>query len=155
MRPPLRNALTWLAMAALLGCAALTGVEHDARAARAIAYYRQSLARRPSWPYAWADLAEALARFGQTGEAFQQAFAQALRSGPWEQDVQLTIAKAGFRAFKQLSRENRAAFARAIQHAASAQAQALLPIAREADSLWLVCVLAAEQPAVKRACQAR
>lgn len=125
----------------------------EARARRAMDYLRASLQRRPAWPYAWAELAEVMARFGQTGDDFQQAFARALETGPWEQDVQLSLAQAGFMAFKQLSQKNRAALARILQRAARGPAvHELIRLADQADSLWILCVLASDQPPVKRAC---
>lgn len=131
---------------------ALIAPRAESRGAQALQYYRDSLARRPAWPYAWADLAVAKARFGQIDAEFQQAFARALETGPWEPEVQLNIARAGFLAFKRLSRANRAALARTIQRMSSRQLPELVRIAEESDSLWIVCTLRGDQPVVQRAC---
>ncbi len=131
---------------------ALIGQAREERSDQALRYYRASLSRRPTWPYAWAELAAAKARFGQIDAEFQRAFARALETGPWEPEVQLNIARAGFLAFRQLNRANRAALARTIQRMSSRQLPELVRIARESGSLWIVCALRGDQPIVQRAC---
>jgi hypothetical protein len=132
---------------------ALIGEAREERSDQAFRYYRASLSRRPTWPYAWADLAAAKARFGQIDAEFQRAFARALETGPWEPEVQLNIARAGFLAFRQLDRANRAALARTIQNMSSRQLPELVRIARETGSLWIVCAIRGDQPEVQRACR--
>ncbi len=132
---------------------ALIGEAREERSERALRYYRASLSRRPAWPYAWADLAAAKARFGQIDAEFQRAFARALETGPWEPEVQLNIARAGFLAFKQLDRANRAALTRTLQRVSPRQLPELILIARESDSLWILCTLRGDQRVVQRACR--
>ncbi|RLA46831.1 MAG: hypothetical protein DRR06_04065 [Gammaproteobacteria bacterium] len=61
----------------------------------AVLLYRQSLMRRPGWPYTWARLALAKAYSAEFDEIFIEAIDKAVKLGPWEPTVHLILAEAG------------------------------------------------------------
>jgi len=69
---------------------------------RALGYYRQSLALRPSWPYAWADLALVKITQARLDAEFAFAMQRALTLGPWQTSVQASIAAGGLSVWDQL-----------------------------------------------------
>lgn len=73
-------------------------------ASRAIAgeYYREAIARRPSWGYVWAHYAENLLLQGHAGDEFQTALRKAIALAPWEPGVQRKVAWMGMAAWDSL-----------------------------------------------------
>ncbi len=123
-----------------------------AKREQALAYYRASLSKRPTWPYAWSDLAGAKSRFGQLDDEFQQAFSRALALGAWEPMVQMDIGRIGFANWKALSTRNRQLLVQNIRNAISIQPGKMIAMSREFNLLWTVCSLDDQHPAVRRAC---
>lgn len=64
---------------------------------------RAAVQARPTWPYAWAALAEAKLNLLEFDDEFHQALANALRYGPYRADIQRRVAAVGFIAWPQLS----------------------------------------------------
>ena len=62
---------------------------------RALDYYRQGLALRPAWPYAWADVAALKITQQRIDAEFALAMQSALTLGPWQSSVQASIASGG------------------------------------------------------------
>ena len=67
----------------------------------------QAIALRPRWPYSWANLALMKAYLSEWGSGFDEALSNAVRFGPWEQSVHLTVAHAGALSWKQLTSEQK------------------------------------------------
>ena len=64
--------------------------------ARSLDYFAEAVVRRPSSPYAWANLAWAKYQAGQIDRVLMTALAQAARLGPWEKEVQFVVVDLGF-----------------------------------------------------------
>ena len=69
--------------------------EAKADRGEALAYYRQSVALRPGWPYGWIDLALVKYRLGELDQEFYDALNTADELGPWEPGVQRVIIDIG------------------------------------------------------------
>jgi len=119
-------------------------------AAQALDYYRQSLARRPGSPYAWANVALMKGRVGDLDEEFHAALKNADALGPWEPDVQIAVADAGLSNWAQLGEESRAAVRASASRALQWQDQKLFALARRVGRLDVVCAL----PGVVKSSQA-
>ena len=62
---------------------------------RALGFYRQALALRPAWPYAWVDIAGLKIAQQRLDAEYLHAVQQALTLGPWQTKVQASIAFGG------------------------------------------------------------
>lgn len=89
------------------------------KAARAA--QQAAVAARPTWPYAWAALAEAKLNLLEFDAEFHHALDQALHYGPTRSDINRRVAEVGFIAWPQLSANQRD---QTIRAAARAIAQA-------------------------------
>lgn len=69
-----------------------TSSESRARAAR---YYEETLVKRPSWGFAWAQYAENRLLSGTPDHQFVAALEMAIRLAPWEPGVQRKVAWMG------------------------------------------------------------
>ena len=69
---------------------------------RALGYYRQALALRPAWPYAWADVALLKITQQRIDAEFAHALQRALTLGPWQTSVQASIAAGGLAVWDKL-----------------------------------------------------
>lgn len=76
--------------------------ESSADLDRALGYYRQSLALRPAWPYAWADVALLKITQKRLDAEFALAMQHALTLGPWQTVVQASIAGGGLSVWDKL-----------------------------------------------------
>ena|ERR1700687_5170630 len=91
------------------------GVLHALRSERhdyipqAFQYFMRALELRPSSPYTWANLAEALYRDGRTDQTFEYALRRAAMLGPYEPEVQRTLADYGLAVWSEAAPETRAA----------------------------------------------
>lgn len=68
----------------------------------ALGYYRQTLALRPAWPYAWTDIALLKIRQQRLDAEFALALRRALTLGPWQTLVQAEIAGGSLAVWDQL-----------------------------------------------------
>ena len=69
---------------------------------RALGLYRQSLALRPAWPYAWTDVALLKLSMKNVDAEFGLALQRALELGPWQSIVQASIASGGLAVWDKL-----------------------------------------------------
>jgi len=76
----------------LIGIIEVRTSVNSGQLARARDYYSQALAVRPTSPYTWANLVEVMYRTGDTGRSFEAALLNAARLGPFEPEVQRTVA---------------------------------------------------------------
>jgi hypothetical protein len=110
-------------------------------AAQALDYYRQSLARRPGSPYAWANVALMKGRIGDLDGEFHAALRNADALGPWEPEAQLAVVDAGLSNWARLGEESRSAVRASAARALQWQDQKLFALARRAGRLDIVCAL--------------
>lgn len=75
--------------------------------ARAAEYYRQALALRPGWGFAWASLARAKMHDPDLDDEFYTALDRATIFGPWEPRVQDTVAWIGMTVWRKLEESQR------------------------------------------------
>jgi len=106
---------------------------------QALDYHRQNLRLRPGLPYTWASLALVKARLGEPDREFETALRNAARLGPWEPEVQLALAEAGFRHWPSLAPETRTAMRANAGRALRWQDAKIFDIARRAGRLDLLC----------------
>jgi hypothetical protein len=69
---------------------------------RALEYYWQSLALRPFWPYAWANIVGHKISQERIDAEFGYAIQRALVLGPWQTSVQASIAGGGLAVWDKL-----------------------------------------------------
>lgn len=119
------------------------GATHAAPSRQAALHaYRAATAARPTWPYAWAALADIKLRLLQFDTEFHHALAHAHTLAPWRPNINHRLAELGFAAWPQLD---------------TAQRQATLETARRAlpqlnasttATLFAQAAIAGQQPAL-------
>jgi hypothetical protein len=106
---------------------------------RAIASFTLALEQRPSSPFTWASLVEALYRKGDVGARFEQAIKQAAEMGPWEPEVQLTIADYGLAVWNEVSPSTRIQIERLVSNGMVRNAPELMQISLRRGRLGVAC----------------
>ncbi len=106
---------------------------------RALDYLRQSLARRPTSPYTWANIAVVKSRLGEFDEELFRAIANAARLGPWEPGVQFALADLGLGNWARLPRATQDIVQGAIGRGLKRQDQALFDLAAGHDRMSVMC----------------
>ncbi len=120
---------------------------------RALDHQRQAARLRPGLPYTWASIAVLKARLPEPDREFEAALRNAALLGPWEPQVQLAIAEAGFRHWDALAPETRAALGGNALRALQRQDGKLFEIARRTGKLNVLCALrGVERSPLARAC---
>ena len=120
---------------------------------QALAYQRQAARLRPGSPYTWANIALLKARLPEADREFESALRNAAMLGPWEPEVQIALADAGFRHWDALAPETRAALRANALRALRRQDAKLFDIARRAGRLDVLCaVRGVERSRLARAC---
>jgi len=104
-------------------------------------YLRRALARRPSSPYTWANLAIVHQQLGIFDGEFQAAILHAGHFGPWEPEVQLGLAYLAFTADRELSEPARAATRAAMANAVRRYDKPLFDLAAAHRGLALLCTV--------------
>jgi predicted Zn-dependent protease len=122
----------------ILGRLALFTRSEDA-ADEAIASFTRALQYRPGSPYSWANLAEALYRKGDTGLAFEQALRSAGETGPWEPQVQRTVAEYGLAVWNDVSSSTRYEIDRMVANGMARNASEILQISLRRGRLGVAC----------------
>lgn len=102
-------------------------------------HFGKSLAVRPTSPYTWANLAEAMYRMGDTGTQFSAAIGQAARMGPYEPEVQRAVANYGLATWDELSPEVQARVDRMIATGMRRNSLEMLRIAERRGRLAIAC----------------
>lgn len=123
----------------LLGVLALRRTDRPRYVEEALGHFRDALARRPTSPYTWGNVVEALYRSGDTGSAFEQALQRAIELGPREPEAQRTVANFGLAVWDDLSEPSRAAVRRAIAGGLERNPLETLQIAARRGRLALAC----------------
>jgi hypothetical protein len=108
---------------------ALTGMEADMLLARAESLYRETLARRPTWPYAAGALARVQLKRGRHGPGLERTLALAVRLGRFEPGLQRGLLATGFTAWPLLSVAERARLGPLIAAGLRLQPETVLALA--------------------------
>jgi tetratricopeptide (TPR) repeat protein len=120
---------------------------------RALDYQRQAARIRPGSPYTWANIALLKARLPEPDREFETALRNAALLGPWEPEVQLALADAGFRHWRVLAPETHAALRANALRALRRQDAKLFELARRTGRLDVLCtVRGIERSRLARAC---
>lgn len=83
----------------------------------ALRQYRQAVAKRPTWGFGWAHIAQQHQLLGSMGGAGLDALEKAARVSPWEARVQHKILWIGFSLWDELPAENRDTVRRTLERA--------------------------------------
>ena len=118
---------------------------------QALEYQREAIQRRPGSPYTWANIALLKAPLPELDGEFERALRNAARLGPWEPQVQIALAEAGFRHWDALAPETRAALRANTARALRWQDAKLFDLARRTGHLDVLCAI----PGVQRSPLAR
>lgn len=127
------------------------GQERSLMLSEAADYFRQAIRLRPSWPYFWANLAAAKADWGIFDQEFRQALRQAVKTGPWEGDIQMRMIRLGFVEQRNLDRRSRALIDETLRRALQIQSGRVLQLAREFGQMTYVCAWV-NDPRLERQC---
>lgn len=108
---------------------------------------------RPGSPYTWSNIALLNARLPEPGREFEAALRNAALLGPWEPDVQIALADAGFRHWGGLAPETRAVLRANAARALRRQDARLFDLARRTGRLDVLCAVpGVERSPLARAC---
>jgi hypothetical protein len=110
-------------------------------ARQALVYHREAARLRPSASHSWANIALLKARLPEPDAEFEAALRNAALLGPWEPDVQLAVAEAGFLHWASLAPGTRAAVRDTAARALSAQDEGLFALARRIGRLGVLCAM--------------
>ena len=119
----------------------------EAMPSRRAAYkhYKDSISIRPTWPYAWVNLALVKYRLGETDDEFYHALHKADELGPWEPGVQRVIADVGLHYWGSLSREERGfvlnIIDKSLHHAERNHSMDVLALTKRSGMLELMCLI--------------
>jgi hypothetical protein len=91
--------------------------------------YRTAIQRRPSWPYAWANLAVVKFRLAELDREFFTALERAVTLGPWEPEIQKTVADLGLAAWKLLPEETRTPVRASLERGLHRQGETIISLA--------------------------
>jgi hypothetical protein len=105
----------------------------------AISDLSRALQQRPTSPYSWASLVEALYRKGDTGRRFEQAFQYAAEMGPWEPEVQQTLVDYGLAVWDEVSVSTRSNIDRMVANGMVRYAPEILQISLRRGRLGVAC----------------
>jgi predicted Zn-dependent protease len=123
----------------MLGRVSLAQSRDDAATDEAIARFTNALLQRPTSPFTWASLAEARYRKGDTGPRFQEALRRAAETGPWEPEVQQTVADYGLAVWDDVSPSTRSAIDRLVANGMARKAPEILQISARRGRLGVAC----------------
>ena len=106
---------------------------------QALEYQREAARRRPGSPYTWANIAVLKSRLPEPDREFETALRNAALLGPWEPEVQITLADTGFRHWGALAPETRTALRANVARALRWQDAKLFELARRGGRLDVLC----------------
>ena len=106
---------------------------------RALGYFRASAAARPTSPYTWANIAFTQSRLGVIDADFYRAIDNAAFLGPWEPEVQLTLADIGFRYWDRMPKSARTTIHQAMRRGLKRQDAKMFDLAVSYRRLDVMC----------------
>lgn len=114
---------------------------HELRALprEALDFQRKAARLRPGSPYTWAYIALLKERLFELDREFETALRNAALLGPWEPEVQIALAEAGFRHWDALAPETRAAMRANAARALRWQDARMFELARRTGRLDVLC----------------
>jgi hypothetical protein len=121
------------------GLPAVAGMDTAAELGRALDYFNLSLARRPTSPYTWANIALVKARLGAVDAALLRAVGNAAMLGPWEPEVQVALAEVGFRHWNRLPKATQEVIHAAIGRGLKRQDGKLFELALAHGRMDVMC----------------
>ena len=120
---------------------------------QALDYQTQAVRLRPGSPYTWSNIALLKARLPEPDQEFESAMRNAALLGPWEPEVQIALADAGFRHWDVLAPQTRVALRANAVRALRRQDAKLFELARRSGRLDVLCALrGVERSPLARAC---
>ncbi len=105
----------------------------------ALLHFQQAAARRPTSPYSWASIAMMKYRLGRVDEELFQALALAMRLGPWEPQVQITVSDLGLALWDRLDTHQKGEMRENWRRTAVRQADQLAKLAIARKRVDLLC----------------
>ena len=126
------------------------GTTLGARREKALEQYSSAVGKRPTSPYAWANIAWTKYHLGQVDADFYRALDNAIRLGPWEPEIQMVILEFGFALWEELPPDMRPKILAVARNGQHRQAEKILAIARKRGRLAEVCKI--EKLAKSAAC---
>jgi predicted Zn-dependent protease len=123
----------------LLAMLALGSSRSDDSASEAIDRITRALQQRPTSPYSWANLVQALYRKGEIGARFEAALQTAAETGPWEPEVERKVADYGLAVWGEISPSTRSAVERMVANGMAHQATEILQISGRRGRLSVAC----------------
>ena len=120
---------------------------------QALGLQRQAARLRPGSPYTWANIALLKARLAEPDREFDAALRNAALLGPWEPEVQIALADAGFRHWNTLTPETQSALRANTARALHWQSAKMFELARRTGRLDVLCATpGVARYALARAC---
>ena len=113
---------------------------------QALRHFARAVQLRPSSPYTWAAIADALYRKGDTGPRFEAALRRAAELGPSEPEVQRTVADFGLATWDEIAPATRAAVEAMVTGAMRRDPAEALQIAERRGRLAVACRHLADAP---------
>ena len=107
----------------------------------ALGFQRQAARLRPGSPYTWANVAVLKSRLAETDRELEAALRNAALLGPWEPEVQITLADIGFRHWNSLTPETQSALRANAARALRWQNARMFELARRAGRLDVLCAV--------------
>jgi Flp pilus assembly protein TadD len=120
----------------LSGLMAMRGAEY---ASQAGVHFRKALELRPGSAYTWANLASLQYRLGDTGRDFEMALMRAALLGPYEPEVQATVANFGLAVWSEASPELQSEVEKMVRAGMRRNAPEMLQIAQRRGRLAIAC----------------
>lgn len=146
-----------LALEGALGAQSATDEEVISSRKAAYSHYKKSIAVRPTWPYAWVNLALVKYRLGEIDDEFFNAYKKAEQLGPWEPGVQKIIIEIGLHGWARFSQQDRLStldmISRAMEHTETRHSQNILQMVDQYGFLDYVCLLNKERSRVVDYCK--
>ena len=130
----------------LLGALATRRIERPEFLDEALVHLVRAVELRPTSPYTWAAIVEALYRKGDTGRTFEVALRRAGELGPAEPEVQRTVADFGLAMWADEAPETRQAVEAMVTGAMKRDAREILQIADRRGRLAIACRHLADAP---------
>ncbi len=121
----------------------------------AISLHRSAIELRPRWPYSWANLVLMKAHLGEVDDEYQFALEQAVRFGPWEQSVHLSLTHAAVLSWSLLSKEQKALYAGNVERGLVRNFHAIRTTLDGYQKRSVVCAYLQRSAKQKRLCVAK
>jgi hypothetical protein len=100
---------------------------------------KAALQLRPTSPYTWGNVIEVMYVQGGAGRAFESALVKAITLGPWEPEVQRTVADYGLAVWDEVAPPTREAISAAVANGMRRNTKEMLQIAERRGRLAIAC----------------